>query len=175
MPKHSLIRSDGFLLWIFSDPLQHPPPGRCPQDAMLRKVHPAEKIHAGGERLDEHFIRMKGKLELCFQKFRDLRQQFFQIFSFLAQNDKVIGVADITFRLQFPLHVMIEFVHVDIHEKLRGEISERQSDGILPFGRKAVDHLPEQPKDVRVFDMYCKNALQHCMVNAREEFPDVAF
>ena len=41
---------------IFADAPKYPPSCRRPQYAMVGKMHPAEKVHAGSKGLDAYFV-----------------------------------------------------------------------------------------------------------------------
>lgn len=66
MRKHAEIRGNAFRLYIFRYILQHSSLCRRAHYSVFRKVHPAEEVHAGSERLYEYFVGMKIKLELFF-------------------------------------------------------------------------------------------------------------
>ena len=50
----------------------------------------------------------------------------------MREKNEVVRVADVVLCLHFMLYELIEFVHVDIHEELAGEISERK-----PFSERS--------------------------------------
>jgi len=41
------------------------------------------------------------------------------------QNDKIIGVSHIVFNFQIAFEKVVELVHINIDEKLTGQIAER--------------------------------------------------
>lgn len=54
-------------------------------------------------------------------------------------------------RLAFVLYPLIEFVHVDVHEKLGGEVPQWQS--YAGRGMKAADDTLYEPEDALVGNM----------------------
>ena len=84
---------------------------------------------------------MEGKLQSHFEKLRYFREEIFQIFLVLMENDKIVRVSDTVSHFHFPFQKVIEFVHVNVHQKLAGEIAQRQADGRVIFSMETSDHF----------------------------------
>ncbi len=54
---------------ILSKIPEHPPLRRRAQHAVVGKMHPAEKINAGGKRSNAHFVGMQLDLQTVAQKY----------------------------------------------------------------------------------------------------------
>lgn len=77
--------------------------------------------------------------------------------------------------MEFAFDEVVEFVHIDIHQKLAGEIAERKTDVRAPFGVKTVDDSTEEI-DRRIFrDTIFKDVFKYRMVDVRKELSYVAF
>jgi len=117
---------------------------------------------------------MKGKLEPLAEKYADLRHQIFQVPSVARKYCEIVGITEIVRYLQLALHKLVEFIHINIHKKLRGKIAERKPHA-RPRRREAPDHFSEKPSDSFVGNPAVQNFRKHAMVDCREELPDVAF
>ena len=49
---------------------------------------------------------------------------------------------------------MIELVHVNVHQKLAGEIAQRQADVRIIFGVETPDHLAQKQNSVSALDAF---------------------
>lgn len=108
---------------------------------MMRKMHPAEEIDAGRPRLYKNLVRMQGQLQSRLQKFRYLREKIFQVFLALMQNDEIVGIPDAMLDFHLSFQKVIELVHVYVHQKLAGEITQRQADIRPVLGVETPDHF----------------------------------
>ena len=70
---------------------------------------------------------------------------------------------------------MVKLVHVYIHQKLAGEIAQRQTDVRPVFGVEAPDHLTQKQDRTSALDVLFQNITQDLMIDVGEEFSDVAF
>ena len=95
---------------------------------MIRKMHPTEKVDTRGDGLNKNLIRMHGELEFASQKFSHRRQNGFEVHLVRRKDCEIIGIAQIIFRLEAMLHKLVEFVHVNVYQKLGRQIAERKSD-----------------------------------------------
>ena len=174
MREHSRIRRHRLFGGIFSQAAKHSLLTRRPHDAVIGKMNPSEEIDARGEALDINFVGMKGKLEPLAKKCADLRHQIFQVPSVARKNREIIGVAEIIFYFQIAFHELIELVHIDVHEELRGKIAERKPHA-RSRRRETPDHFSEKPADSFVGNPAAQNLRQRGMIDGREELPDIAF
>jgi len=71
------------------------------------------------------------------------------------------------------LHKLVKLVHIDIHQELRGEITERKSYTFL-FYVEAADYLRKKPENTLVGDARLENADETTLVNRRKELTHVA-
>src|SRR3989338_11528732 len=83
------------------------------------------------------------------QKHHHIWKYFKQATSVCGKNDKIVSVADIILRFKFMLHELVKLVHVDIHEKLRGQIAERQSLSQCST-REAFNNSTDKPENIFV-------------------------
>lgn len=90
-------------------------------------MHPTEEINARRDGANRDFIRMKLKDQAIAEKTRDVRQKRLKQRTVVRQKYKIICIANVVPRLKLMLRELIKLVHVDVHEKLRSEISERQT------------------------------------------------
>ncbi len=68
---------------------------------------------------------------------------------------KIIGKTDIVFCFQNSFHILIEFVHVDVHQQLAGEIAEWQANGGFANGTEAINDLRQKSHDVFIINVLC--------------------
>lgn len=92
---------------------------------MVRKVYPAEEINAGSDSCDEKLVGVEFQAQASTQECRNCRNEFLKPCAVVRENHKIVGVPDIVLHLEVVLHELIKFIHVDIDEKLRGEVAER--------------------------------------------------
>ncbi len=69
---------------------------------------------------------------------------------------------------------LVEFVHVDVDQKLRGEVAERNTNTPL-HGVKAFYDFGQKPENVGVGNVPFQNVRQYGMVDIFEKLPYVAF
>lgn len=147
--------------------------GRGANLAMVRKVHPPEEINTGGVGLDGYLVRMQHESEAVLQECFQLREKIHEKVSVFGKNDEVVGVADIMTYTKFLLHIAIKFVHIDIHQELRGQIPERQ-----PLPRcnalEARDYDMKKHAHFHILDMKFEQALEYGVIDVCEEFAYVA-
>lgn len=140
---------------------------------MVRKMHPAEKVHAGGNGFYEDLARMQGQFQSLTQKPLQKQKQAPQFRLVMRENDKIIRIADVVRNFEFVLHELVKLVHVDVHEKLGGEVTERQS--FSGNSRIETPHnLPKETKNVAIRNSFADERKENTVVNARKEFSDIA-
>jgi hypothetical protein len=71
------------------------------------------------------------------------------------------------------LRELIEFVHIYVHEKLRGQITERQSFS-RSRAREASDDAGEELEHVLIRDSLLQDIYQDAVVYGRKEFANIA-
>ena len=72
------------------------------------------------------------------------------------------------FDLEPVFYKLIELVHVDIHEELRGEVAEGEAHVRLPFCVETVNHIFQQPK---YFPRQINKAWESGRARGREDAP----
>ena len=84
-----------------------------------------------------------------FQKIRHVPQLALKHFFLFVKDDEIIRISNVILYLESMLHKLIKFIHINIHQKLRGEIAERQP---LAWRStlKTIDHSFDQPDNIRV-------------------------
>ena len=91
------------------------------------------------------------------------------------QDHEIVGVSDAVFYFQFPFEKMIELVHVNVHQKLAGEITEWQTDTGLTRSMEAPHDFPEESDDILIFDSPFQNTVQNPVIYSGEKFSDITF
>ena len=71
---------------------------------------------------------MHGELELASQKLLYRRQNGFEVRLVSRKDGEIISIAKIIFRLEAMLHKLVEFIHVNVYQKLGRQIAERKPD-----------------------------------------------
>ena len=89
-------------------------------------------------------------------------------------GNEIVGIADVMCDLQYPLHELVKFVHVDVHEQLASQVADGKAGIGFSFHMKTVDELAQKPKDVGTVKRPPQDAFQNFMVDAGKKFPDVA-
>ena len=114
---------------IFSYPLsdlfEYPLFRFGPDRAIFRKYDVAKKVDSLMKRSKYDFLGVKAEREVVVQKLAHLRQEAFQMLAIFAHNYKIIGITGVMLHFQRMFHKLVKFVHIDIGEKLRGEIADR--------------------------------------------------
>jgi hypothetical protein len=64
---------------------------------------------------------------MFFQKIGDLGCEFKKPVFISAQNNKIVSIADIVPSFHSVLHELVKAVHINVYQKLTGQIAERQS------------------------------------------------
>mgnify|MGYP001594871820 FL=1 len=70
---------------------------------------------------------------------------------------------------------MIELVHVNVHQELTGEITQRQADVRPILGVETPDHFAQEQDRISASDVFLQNIAQNLMIDVGEEFSDIAF
>ena len=98
---------------------------------MIRKVHPAQEVNSGSKSSHEDFVGMEREMKTQFQKSVYLKKYRLEPGFVCGEYHKVVRIADIVPGLDPVLHKLIELVHIDIDQKLGGEIAQRQAFPLL--------------------------------------------
>lgn len=108
---------------------EHPMPRFCPYDNVVRKNNIPEKVDALVVWSNTDFFRMQCQLQLLTEESLDRFNKSRDIRLIARDNHEVIGVASVVFYFQLVLHELIEFIHIDIRKKLRGQVAYRDALG----------------------------------------------
>lgn len=73
---------------------------------------------------------MQGERKAIVEKFRDRLNQIFQIRPIRRCYCKIICIAGIILYMEFMLYKLIKFVHINVREKLRREVSYGNTPGM---------------------------------------------
>ncbi len=71
------------------------------------------------------------------------------------------------------LYKLVKLVHIDIHEKLGGEIAKGQTFPPV-HRRKAINHFRKEPHDILIGNILAEDVLQGIMINILKESLNVA-
>lgn len=91
---------------------------------MVGKMHPTQVVHPGCDRSDGDLVWMHRKFKFPPQKVLHMCECQFQVRAVMREDDKIISIADVIFRLELVLHKLVKLVHVYVHEELRREVAE---------------------------------------------------
>lgn len=95
------------------------------QQFEVKMIPKANEVNAAREWNDARLIGMKLKLELFLKKDVYLCFPCFKLFFRGMQNYEVVNIADVITRFEHVLYKIIQFIEIDVGEKLRGKIAER--------------------------------------------------
>lgn len=99
---------------------EHPALRHRPDKPVMGPQDVAEEIDALAIFPDCHFLRMQTEAQMIVQEIPDRRQKSREIVMIIGYDHKIIGIADIVLDSQRMLHELIEWIHVDVCEELRG-------------------------------------------------------
>ena len=91
------------------------------------------------------------------------------------QNDEIVGVPDAMGNFHISFQKVVKLVHVNIYQKLAGEIAQRQADVRSVLRVKTPDHFAQKQDRISAPDMLFQNITQNLMIDVGEEFSDIAF
>ena len=91
------------------------------------------------------------------------------------QNDEIVGIPDAMGDFHLPFQKVVKLIHVNIHQKLAGEISQGQADVWSVLGVETSDHFAQKQDRISAFDVFLQNIAQDLMIDIGEEFSDIAF
>jgi len=158
----------------FFDATEHTSLTTRPQHAMVYEMYPAKKIYARGERLYRNLVRMQREPQLIQQKIAYVQEHLLKFIPISRKEHKIVRIPHIRFRLERMLHELVKLVHIDIYEKLRGEVPEREPD-TFSRAEKTPHNLPEKPQDISVWYALGQYRKQTLLVYRSKELPHVAF
>jgi hypothetical protein len=94
---------------------------------MVGEMYPTEEVDARSECGYEYFVWMQFELEMVAKKILYAWQKRQEPRAVCGKYDEVVGIADVVFGFERVLGELIKLIHVDVHEKLTGEVTERES------------------------------------------------
>lgn len=77
--------------------------------------------------LQADLVRMQLQLQFFAEKPSDLRHQFLQMVPAFVYDVEIVDITSVMFAAQAPLHVLVQSPQINVAEKLRGQIADRQS------------------------------------------------
>jgi hypothetical protein len=167
-------------------------PAAEPTDVLLcelsmgRKDPIAQEPHALIARKDYALVLVDLKTQR-FQEALDLQTHLMQPPLVVGEDQEVIDVTDVAHPEPVG-HIMIERIEVDVGEELARLVAQRQPSAPLDgseqvvageprqhrvLGIAVVDDQPDQPEEVRVFDLAGDKAPEDLVVDGGEELADV--
>jgi len=117
------------------------------------------------------------QIQIVTKKVLYFGYQFFQKILTFRNSNKIIRVANIISYFQFLFHKLIEFVHINIGKKLRGQIADRKSFSskkIRGLTSKAFYYFFHKPQGISVFYFSPQKLNQNGVVNAIKKLSHVA-
>ncbi len=117
------------------------------------------------------------QIQIATKKVLYFRYQIFQKILTFRHNYKIIRISNILFYFQFFLHKLIEFIHVDIGKKLRGEITNWKSFSskkIRGFSRKTLNYFFHKPQSISVFYFSPQKLNQNGVINTVKKLSHIA-
>ena len=172
MTNQSQVRTYGFLHRMLPYPFHHALLGRSPEHAMVGEMNPAKEIDAGGEGFDEELVRVEFELQFFPQEGSYTGNQALKPRAIRREKHEIVSVADVPSRPQSVFRELVKFVHINVYEKLGGEIAERES---LP-GRVRMEasyYFMKKPADFFIGNIRRKHFLQCAMIDIFEKLSDV--
>jgi hypothetical protein len=91
---------------------------------MIGKNDIAKKINAMLYISYRYFLRMKLQLQMTFKKLRYRLNKISQLSATRSHYCKIIGITGIMFYMQTVLNELIKLIHINIREKLGGQIAD---------------------------------------------------
>jgi hypothetical protein len=91
----------------------------------------------------------------------------------MRDDHKIIGIASVPFYPQCVFYKVIKFVHIDVREHLRGQITD--GDAFAHGCRVALYNFCQKPKSFIIRNSPLKNAEQNGMINGVKKLSHVAF
>lgn len=95
---------------------------------------------------------MQSKFQFFLQEMTDRLCKYTELFFVIAQKHEIIRISNIVFFFKVVLHMMIKFIHVNIHQKLRSEVPERQAN-TPPYRTKTFGNFTDEPQNIFVRNM----------------------
>lgn len=161
----------------FREFTDHAPLCFCTQSPMMWQQHVPEEVDALPVLADCDFSRMEVEMQVILEKSADGWQEGFQSFTALRHYYEVIGVSDIVPDLKCVLDELIEFVEVDVGEKLRCEVPDGDAGVPEECGvpcRKAPDDRAQQGDGFFILQTLFEDAEQDAVIDGREELMNIA-
>ncbi len=149
-----------------------------PDQLVVWKHHITEIVYAVVAFEYLYFVWVEIKLKFCFKKVLYFYNELLKVFSVSGYDDKIVGVSGIMLDLQLIFHKLIKLVHINIGEKLRGEVANRKSFLVEQVGittRKTAYNFFRQPQSIQVLNFLSQNFRKNEVVYGIKKLFHIAF
>lgn len=113
---------------------------------MVWEVDIAQEVHPTSPSFERSLSRMKSQVKIIPEKLFYLYQNTFQVPLTRMYYQHIIGVAQICFESQPPLHILVQLVQVHIAQQLTGQIANGHTAAAAWHRLKASDDTAEEPQ-----------------------------
>ena len=101
-----------------SNLFHHTPPRFRADELRVWQKNVAEKINALCTFSYTDLVRMELHAQPRFQKYLNAIFELPEILQVMVDDDKVVRIADVVFRFQLVFHELVQFIEIDVREKL---------------------------------------------------------
>ncbi len=113
--------------------------------SIAKKINPLIRM--------EQIVLTQFHIQTVIDESCDFLCPFVHLLLIIAQQNKIVAIADISFHMQNMFYIHIHLVHENVAEPLRKEVPNRN----IPFRVRAVDYIIEQGQHFLVFDFASNN------------------
>lgn len=138
---------------------------------MVRKMNPSEKVYARGDRSEFGLVWMDQEVKFGLQKLCHDGKRLLKLLAIRRKKNEVVSVANVLFGSKSVLHELVELIHVDVGEKLRGEVPEWKT--FTRFNVEAVNDSLQKPHHILVTQSSSEYRQEDLMVDARKKLSDI--
>lgn len=128
----------------------------------MRETDVAKEIHSLIPPLKDYFLWMNFHIEYDREESSDGYECIFKLFFITAQQNKIIGIANIVLYPQAALYKLIEFVEIDVRKELTGHIAK--GDTFAGIGRKTVDDDIDEVERFGIFNSAVDELFENFMI-----------
>lgn len=152
---------------------EHSPLCTGSHDAVMREYDVSDEIDSLAKLSDAGFSRMQVKAKIVMKKSPDHEKHGGQTSVFACDDEEVIGVSHVVGYPKAVLHELIQFIEVDVREKLRGEVADGKTFFGLPR-METPENFSQEREKLRVTDPLSEQPEENLVIDHGEKLMDVA-